>query len=1015
MGATTKSTRLYRHTGTALLRAAAVPLPTSSLSWPDLTDTTASRAWLEQVWDDPRLAEAVRQASPSLEKTVADLRSGHPVRDKKIRSASLSTARYLLRSIGRPTPFGLFAGVAPVRLGPTAQVSWGRDHRAAARVNTEWLIDIIGQAESCPELLDRLFVVLSDLAHRRGQRLEIPRGPNRVTLHYTRVIAVLRDRATTPIRFAALVDMLAEEFATDRDRVRSTLTELVKHGCLITNLRAPFTITDPLAHVVDQLREAGADTVVHTAPLVSALEDIQTELQHHNHPATTPQNQRRSRAVVTSAMRELSRAGRMPLALDLLLDCQVQLPRRVAHEMERAASALLRLTRQPTGEKAWYDYHAAFVERYGTGTLVPLTDVLNPDSGLGYPAGYSGSVFPPPEDGSTARDERLLSMVWQAVATGGREIILTDTDIDALNNGDLDPHRIPPHVELSARVHAADTEALSRGDFLITVAPARSAGTLTSRFTPIATGFGLAEVYRALPCSTKGALRAQMSFGPLYAHAENVCRVPAYLDHLLPLGQYPASGDGQTPITVDDLAVTATSDRLHLVSLTHRRVVEPQVFHALALDKQAPLLARFLAHLPRAGLASWYQFDWGPHATLPFLPQVRYRRTILSPAQWRLTRADLPPRGGDWESVLDQWRQRWNCPNVVELREADRTLRLTLQEPTHASLLHAHLRRHGQAILYQATPVEEYGWLDGHAHEIALPLAATSPVAPNPLCGPLPTVTNAHGQLPGAAEATWLSAKLFTHPERMTEIVTEQLPALLAELDSPPCWWLRYRNPRETDHLRIRIRTSPDRYGRQVRKVAEWAHRLRRTGVAGTLSLDTYSPEIGRYGADPSLSVAEEVFVADAELVAALLRQQATSPVDLTASVVANMVAIVTGFHGDPTAAMNWLAKRPVPTAPAIDRKVADEAIRISIETGTQPRCARSHELDALWQRRADALKAYCTALSADTNTDTVVESLLHMHHNRAVGIAPEHERTCRRLARQASLSWLARQGSGIQ
>src|SRR5690606_20040893 len=92
---------------------------------------------------------------------------------------------------------------------------------------------------------------------------------------------------------------------------------------------------------------------------------------------------------------------------------------------------------------------------------------------------------------------------------------------------------------------------------------------------------------------------------------------------------------------------------------------------------------------------------------------------------------------------------------------------------------------HGQAILYQATPLKEYGWINGHAHEIALPLAAVSPEAPNPLCGPLPTVTNTHGQLSGAAEAIWLSTKLFTHPERMTEIVTEQLPALLAELNSP--------------------------------------------------------------------------------------------------------------------------------------------------------------------------------------------------------------------------------------
>jgi lantibiotic biosynthesis protein len=38
-----------------------------------------------------------------------------------------------------------------------------------------------------------------------------------------------------------------------------------------------------------------------------------------------------------------------------------------------------------------------------------------------------------------------------------------------------------------------------------------------------------------------------------------------------------------------------------------------------------------------------------------------------------------------------------------------------------------------------------------------------------------------------------------------------------------------------------------------------------------------------------------------------------------------------------------------------------------------------------------------------------VLESLMHMHHNRAVGIKPEGERTCRRLARQAARSEIAR------
>ncbi|MGH3903774.1 MAG: lantibiotic dehydratase family protein [Pseudonocardiaceae bacterium] len=724
---------LYRHIGVALLRATVAPLTNAPDEWPDLTDTTACREWLDQTWSRPDLADAVRQASPSLGDSNDAIRAGHTVGDKQIRSATLSTARYLLRSIGRPTPFGLFAGVAPVALGRTAQARWGENHRGVARVNTGWLADIITRAEGCPQLLERLHVVVTDLAVRRGGRLEVPQGPNRVTIRYTSAVAAVQDAVATPIRFGTLIDTLAEDFTADRSTVKDMLTELVRQGYLLTSLRAPFTVTDPFAHLVDRLRDADVDTVADTASLVRELDAVLADLRHHNLETTTSAEQSGIRATLTRRMRELSSAGRTPLAMDLLLDCEVRLPHQVAQEMERAASTLLRLTRQPTGEAAWRNYHAAFTDKYGTCVLVPLADVLDPDAGLGYPAGYRGSVLPAPTPGISERDERMLAMAWQAMADGTREIVLTDELVGDLTDETFDERYIPPHVELSARIHAVSAQALERGEFTLTVAPARSAGTLTSRFTPMATGSGLAQAYRALPAATDGALRAQLSFGPLYPHAENVCRVPAYLDHVVPLGEHRKPGDDSL-LTMDDLAITATRDRLHLVSVSRRRVVEPQV--ALALDKQPPPLARFLAHLPRAFSAAWYQFDWGPHVRLPFLPRVRYRRTVLFPAQWRLAVDDLPPgRAGQdqWRQVLDRWRHRWGCPDVVELRDADRTLRLTLDEAAHAALLFAHLMRHGQAILCEATPAAEYGWIDGHAHEVALPLVTTrAPPHPTP-------------------------------------------------------------------------------------------------------------------------------------------------------------------------------------------------------------------------------------------------------------------------------------------
>jgi lantibiotic biosynthesis protein len=375
----------------------------------------------------------------------------------------------------------------------------------------------------------------------------------------------------------------------------------------------------------------------------------------------------------------------------------------------------------------------------------------------------------------------------------------------------------------------------------------------------------------------------------------------------------------------------------------------------------------------------------------------------------------LPPSqlGQDqWRQTLDRWRQRWECPDEVELRDADRTLRLTLDEPSHVTLLRTHLNRHGQAILCEATSAAEYGWIDGHAHEIAFPLVTARAAAPNPLRGMLPEVTNTYGHLPGSPEATWLSAKIYTHPERMNEIITEHLPTLQAALDTEPqCWWLRYHSPHETAHLRLRIRTNRRHYATCTSAVGEWMQRMRQAGMAGRLVIDTYYPEFGRYGQGAAMNAAEDVFVADSHVVAAALRDVPATAVHPTALAVTNMVGVVTGFFGDLAEAMNWLAARPVPVTPSIDRAVTDHAIRLATDVGALWKLPGwAAVANQAWQTRADALAAYRKQLPPDSNIDIILESLLHMHHNRALGIDPDSERTCRRLARRAALSWRTRQ-----
>ncbi|MFL6126089.1 lantibiotic dehydratase, partial [Actinophytocola sp.] len=261
---TSTRTPLYQHCGVGLLRAAAAPLSWLPERWPDPADTEACRAWLHEVWSHPGLADAIRYASPGLAGRVdamgADDDGAVPA--KQVRRVTLATVRYLLRAAGRHTPFGLFAGVASVTVEPGVGPQWGEGHQPAARADTQWLAEVIDRLEACPELLDRLDVVFTNLATARGGRLEAPQGPNRITARYTGAVRAVRSASASPIRFADLTSKLAETFpAIDRVTVRAMLTSLVQQGFLITFLRAPVTVTDPLAHLIGRLHQAQAHTV----------------------------------------------------------------------------------------------------------------------------------------------------------------------------------------------------------------------------------------------------------------------------------------------------------------------------------------------------------------------------------------------------------------------------------------------------------------------------------------------------------------------------------------------------------------------------------------------------------------------------------------------------------------------------------------------------------------------------------------------------------------------------------
>ncbi|MYY10137.1 lantibiotic dehydratase [Streptomyces sp. SID4919] len=967
------------------------------------------REWLTAVWQREEIRLAVSAASPALGQRIGELVNAQRCDARRVRRAALSLASYLLRWQGRPTPFGMFAGVAPVRIGGATQVSWRGKHRTTARADSAWLAGIIARLHRCPQLLERLHVVAANAGQVRGSRWVAPglptddRGqslaPIEVSVRHTGPVAVALACAASPIRYGELGALLAERFpAAPRGRIDTMLSGLVSENVLITNLWAPMTELDALGHLCEELEACGIRNIPVIDGLVGELFAARDEISTWHPGAADP----------AKGVRPLSGTVPVPPTVDTAVDCDVQIPESVVRDAQEAVGVLCRLSPYPFGYPAWRDYHGRFRARYGTGAVVPVLDLVA-DNGLGFPAGYLGSPYKSPGRQLTERDEKLLRLVQKATLDGNDEIVLTEPVIADLA-ADAAGMTPVPRVEVAFEISAATPGALDRGAYQLAVTGTpRPGSSMTGRFVHLLPGQDQARIAAGYRSTSPEVLAAQLSFVPRRRRNENIARTVRLLPYVIPLSEH--RPDHDTVIQPADLAVTADSRHFHLIQLSTGRPVEPRVLHALEAGVHTPPLARFLAEINNARNAVYKSFDFGAAAHLPYLPRVRYRRTLLVPARWLLTAQELPGRASsadDWETAFAKWRARLRVPERIAMVEHDQRLPLDLTHPAHRLLLRTRLDRSRRVEVREASGRQDFGWL-GRAHEILLTLDLSEPERGGI---PIPIRTADHGadHLPG--HSTVLHARIHAHPDRFDEILTEQLPALLGDFQIRPQWWFnRHRagpRPDSDQHLALCLSLpNADAYGSAAERVHDWSRGLRRRRLLAQLTLATYHLPTSQYGHGAAMRAAHAVFAADSAAAVTQIHA-ALGGTDAQALAAAGLVDLATRFASTTEEGLHWLVQELPQGKGPLNRALRDRAFEFADGFTSSPVPGTEAVAEA-WRRRTAALTTFREELSVQRDPLTVLGSLLHLHHVRALGIGSDRERVTERLARACALRHTAR------
>ncbi|MFI6538712.1 lantibiotic dehydratase [Nonomuraea sp. NPDC050547] len=834
-------------------------------------------ARLREWWAIPAVPEAILLASASLYRSMDRLSQGGQPGHKELVRLFRSMAGYLLRMSGRPTPFGTMAGVAMARVagpGEPAAARFGADHLRWARPDWGWLITLLADWESEPDVLECLTVVRGNLGFRRGDRWVNPHPqefhpvpdshPAESSVRLTPALAYVLNRTRTPIPATDLIQgLLAELPSATADGARAFVATLLRQEFLVSDLFPPFHEPAILDHVLAVLdRHPGAKR--RRERLAELAESLA------GYPSAPAGDRVPLLRGVELRMADLVVVDHAYLQAELRLDADVVISREVAREAERAADAAHRANPVPRMAAHLRGYYHDFVARYGMATVVPLTIALDAERGIGAPATYERPVSPRRQEGELrpqtvidadeARSRHLRARLQDAWMSGAEELRLTEDDLRAMRPGDAPSAGLP--YEFGFHLLAGSTAALDEGDFELIWAPYLGA-------TQLLTGFGrfFHLLDRAAVTETLGHMEsaAHVSFHVPSIRATNVARHAAVFDRTIHVGTF---HDPTEPGVVDlaGLGVCADHERLRLVSMETGDEVVPRAYTMLN-PHATNNVVRFLREFAPDRERTVWNWSWGPFEEFPYLPRVTHGRTTLAKAQW------TPPAGlakaPERDRVIGEWRERMRVPSAVQLAMGDQRIALDLDVASHRDLLAWHCRRPG-ALIYEnrESLAENLGWCDGRAHEIYLPLR---PTAPSPSTG-RPLVTVRHQPDVHRPGGHWYYAKIYVSADLHDSVLRGPVRHLIDELPGEVDRWFFIRYGDAAPHLRLRIH-CPDLDGAaEVRRLAERHLRaMCEHGQAAHFLVDTYAPEFTRYGGPGLMPAAERLFCADSRAVLDLL------------------------------------------------------------------------------------------------------------------------------------------------
>ena len=833
--------------------------------------------------DNPIFREAVAIASDEL--TVA-LRKN--IADPK---AVLALAKYFSRITSRCTPFGLFSYVG---LGQATDINRPKavleldSVIKRARFDMLWLQNLIEKiAQNDDQLLD-LPVQTSSFLLNQGNRFLITHHVEKYdhessSIKKSPLTEAMFYYAKRPIQIRQLIELVIVDLPhLEKRKIIKVIKTLIRQQFLFLALSPQLTAVNPLKSLIDGV----------PANFKNQLKRFNEKIKKYSSVSLGQGLQ-----LLDNIKNEMYAfaSSRSCLQVDAkIVNADLTLPQKLLSEVAEGVEVLWKI-RSHGPSAILTDYFNRFVEKFGTYRLVPLKEVIDETRGLGYPD-FDSKVTAPANGLNHRVKSWTQDLLFDAIRDHKQEIVLTKQHLDTLiDNKDLT--KAPPSIDVFFEVASSTTDDISEGHYSILLTSFKQQGSSTlGRFLDMFDGDLESKVRKLL--AKEELLDSELefvecSYCPAVARAQNIATSPNLREKLIDLNP-----GGMSNLELDDIFIGVQDNkRLYVTSKTGEVEYYVTANNVLSLNITPPIL-RLLFEISFAKFQTCKPWMWEEMATVPFLPRVRYKNVIISPAKWHMSLARLKialkTSKKDVIKRLKAYVENHDIPRYVYICKGDNKLLIDIQNDLHIEILSKELMSSDIVLL-----IEKYGQTSGdwaeselgkHSVEFALTLIKNKNYASNkPFLASsqyLETSIKDRVLLPGS---DWLFVKIYLPLCNNKRFLLDYLSPFAKYLLEQHCIkrWFYICYADEKPHIRLRFNGSPQiLQNKVIPQIQKLTYDLLEQGVIQEAVLCPYERELERYGGMGLMMQMEKLFCVDSNIIIELLKLE--KDLDLPIYVIAS-------------------------------------------------------------------------------------------------------------------------------